>query len=132
MKKRRLQALMSISVTLSFLVVFGCDGGPSADSSNTEATVKGVVKIAGNPATEGEILFDAANIKRPNVPMRSAPIGNDGSYTIKTLTGENLIRLGGAITKKNGSLQSTKRAMMVTSGENTFNFEVAEASKPPR
>ena len=132
MKKRSSQALMSIGVTFSFLVAFGCDGGPSVDSSSTEATVKGVVKVAGNPATDGEILFDASNIKRPNSPLRSAPIGKDGSYTIKTLTGENIIRLGGAITKKNGSLQATKRAMIVSSGENTFNFEVAEESKPPR
>ncbi len=132
MKKRNPRALISIGLTLSFLVVFGCNAALSVDSSSTEATVKGVVKIAGNPATEGEILFDASNIKRPDVPTRSAPIGKDGSYTIKTLTGENIIRLGGAITKKNGSLQATKRALMVVSGENTFNFEVGEESKPPR
>ena len=105
--------------------VAGCEGSPpSVDSSNTEATVKGVVKVDGAPATEGEIVFDASNYKRPDAAPRTAPIGKDGTYTIKTFTGANVARLGGALTKKKTALQYTKRPVNVTSGENTFDFVV--------
>ena len=121
----------------AFSAVGGCEGSPpSVDSSTAEATVKGVVKVDGAPATEGEILFDASNYKRPDAAPRSAPIGKDGTYTIKTLTGENIVRLGGALTKKKNALQYTKRPVNVTSGENTFDFVVGSDAKggaaPPK
>jgi hypothetical protein len=112
-------------VALGFLA--GCEGGtPSVDSSNTEATVKGVVKINGVPATEGEISFDPANYKRKDVPQRSAPIGPDGTYNIKTLTGENQIRIGGSLATKKGIAARTVHTLEVKPGENTFNFEASE------
>jgi hypothetical protein len=107
----------------------GCDvSSKSVDSSSTEATVKGVVKVNGAPATAGEIVFDPSNSSRPDATKRTAPIGKDGSYTIKTLTGENVVTLSGSVTKKNGALAYTKRATLVNPGENTFDFESGEAA----
>jgi hypothetical protein len=109
------------------VLVLGCEGGrPSVDTSNTEATVKGVVKINGVPATEGEIAFDPANYKRKDVAQRSAPIGPDGTYTIKTLTGENQIRLGGSLARKKPIAARTAHTLDVKPGENTFDFEASE------
>jgi len=123
-------SLGTATVALILGMMTGCgESPPSVDSSNAEATVKGVVKIGGVPATEGEIAFDPTNFKRPNEKIRTAPIGKDGTYSIKTLTGENVIRLGGAITKKNSALEYSKKAMMVNSGENTFDFEVGTDAK---
>ena len=119
------RTLVSLLTTASLGIVGGCGGSPpSVDTSHTEATVKGVVKVDGVPATEGDIVFDAANYKRKDVAARSAPIGKDGTYTIKTLTGANQVRLGGALAHKKPILQREMREVNVASGENTYDFEV--------
>jgi hypothetical protein len=111
-------------VALGFLA--GCEGSPpSVDTSNTEATVKGVVKVDGVPANEGEILFDPANYKRKDAAARTAPIGADGGYTIKTLTGENQVKLSGSLVHKNGILGRISRPFDVKPGENKFDFEAS-------
>ena len=99
----------------------GC-GTPSGDTSTTEATVKGVVKLNGKPATEGEISFDASNYQRQVAP-KVAPIGKDGSYTISTLVGPNTVKLGGSLLKKYEILSYRQKNMKVDRGDNTFDFE---------
>ncbi len=118
--------------TAALLTLSGCDGSssaPSVDGSMTEATVKGVVRVDGTPATEGEIIFNAANPKRASVALRSAPIGKDGSYTVTTLTGSNEVKLGGPLAKKNPLLQRATRVCEVKTGENTFDFEAHSGKK---
>ena len=111
----------------SLWILGGCGGSPPAvETSNTEATVKGVVKVGGAPSAEGEIVFNPANYKRKDAAPRSAPIGKDGSYTIKTLTGENQVRLGGSLARKKQVLTRVQRTLDVHPGENTFDFEVNE------
>jgi len=108
----------------SLFVVGGCDSGPpSVDTSTTKATVKGVVKIGGVPATEGDITFNPANNKRQDAPTVTAPIGKDGTYTVQTLTGENSVKLGGSIVKKFPIAGRSTQAFVVKSGDNTFDFE---------
>jgi hypothetical protein len=120
--------LAGLVTAASLFVMGGCEEGPpSSDSSTTKATVKGVVKIAGVPATEGEITFNPANNKRQDVPTVTAPIGKDGSYTIQTLTGENNIKLGGSIVKKFPIAGRESRSLFVKSGENTFDFETKDS-----
>jgi hypothetical protein len=121
------RALSVALVTAAIMgILGGCEGSPpSVDTSNTEATVKGVVKVDGVPATEGEIIFDPANYKRKDVASRSAPISKDGSYTIKTLTGENQVKLGGALVHKNAILGRMTRGLDVKAGESTFDFEAS-------
>ncbi len=112
-------------LSMGLVIVLGCDGGspPSVDSGKTEATVKGTVKIGGVPATEGDITFDPANYQRKDAAARTAKIEKDGTYTITTLTGSNMVKLGGAAVKKNRALQSLNRTYEVKAGENTFDFE---------
>ena len=112
-------------VTAAMLwAVSGCDGKPSVDSSNTEATVKGVVTINGTPATEGEIAFDASNYQRKLVPLAVGPIGKDGSYSVKTLSGDNEASLLGSIVSKNKILGFQKKHVELKGGENTFNWDI--------
>ena len=70
----------------------GCDTGtPSVSSSTEEVTVRGTVTIGGKPAASGEVVFDPSNVHRKFAGPNSAPIGPDGSYSVKTLAGENKI-----------------------------------------
>ncbi len=110
----------------------GCgDSPPSVDSSKTEATVKGVVKVAGAPATEGEISFNPANYQRKDATIRVAPIGKDGTYSVTTLTGRNEVRLGGTLAHKKPILSREVRSVDVPSGGTTFDFEVKSADWDP-
>src|SRR5262245_7601552 len=97
----------ALHISMSFLAlaaISGCgDGKPSIDTSLSEATVTGAVSVKGVPATAGTILFNPSNSGRI-VPTRSAEIGPDGRYTIKTLTGDNVVTFEGEIAKKNMGL----------------------------
>ena len=96
-----------VSMTVLSCATFpGCgDGKPSTDTSLTEATVMGIVKVKGEPATGGTIIFNPNNSGRI-VPMRTAEIGPDGHYTIKTYTGDNRVTFSGEIAKKNVGIRS--------------------------
>jgi hypothetical protein len=102
----------------------GCgDGKPSMDTSLTEATVSGIVKVKGVPATGGSILFNPSNAGRI-VPIRAAPIGADGTYTIKTLTGTNQVSFEGEVATKNQGVGLLKEFAEVASGNNTADFDL--------
>ncbi len=109
----------------------GCgDGKPSTDTSLTEATVTGVVKANGEPVTEGgTIAFNPSNYGR-KVAARTAQIGPDGRYTITTYTGDNQVSYGGPVASKHPGVGLRHDFATVTSGENTFDFDVlAEGGK---
>jgi len=117
-------AFVLAMIFLSLAAVPGCwDGKPSIDTSLTEATVTGVVSVKGVPATGGAILFNPSNSGRL-VPTRSAPIGPDGSYTIKTLTGVNQVSFEGEVAAKNRGVGLIKESAEVQSGENKANFDL--------
>jgi hypothetical protein len=71
---RHLHGSTWLSLLLA-IVLPGCGlsaGAPSVSSSLEEATVKGIVRIQGKAVNNGEITFHAANINRPDVPIREA------------------------------------------------------------
>ncbi|WP_020467360.1 hypothetical protein [Singulisphaera acidiphila] len=77
---------------MTVLALAGCgDGAPAVSSSTTEVTVHGTVTYKGKPVKKGMIRFDPANIARRDAKAASASIGEDGTYTIKTLQGENSV-----------------------------------------
>ena len=105
----------------------GCgDGKPSVDTSLNEATVSGVVMVKGVPATGGQIRFNPSNSGRI-VPTRSADIGPDGRYTIKTLTGDNRVSFDGEVAAKNMGVGLMKQYADVKSGENQIDFDLMGA-----
>ena len=99
------------------------DGKPSIDTSLTEATVTGIVSIKGTPAAGGEIRFNPSNSGRI-VPSRTAPIGPDGSYTVKTYTGDNVVTFDGKIAAQNKGVGLTREYAKVESGEQEINFDL--------
>jgi hypothetical protein len=109
----------------------GC--GSNFSSSGEEATVKGIVRVRGKPVTNGQITFRSLNANRRNAPTRNAPIGGDGSYTVKTLVGENsvIVVCKELFARKNQALVDLEEGQMVKirSGDNTVNINLE--SKPP-
>src|SRR5262245_35307848 len=102
----------------------GCDAGtPAVDTSSTEATVSGVVTVKGFPAKGGEIRFNPSNHLRI-VPTRSAPIGEDGSYKITTLTGVNAVSFDGEVATKNQGVGLLKEYPDLKAGENKVDFDL--------
>ena len=102
---------------------------PSVSASMTEATVTGTVTINGELATEGEVEFDPSNYLRKMVSSRTAPIGPDGKYTIKTLVGANTVRV---VTQEVPTQRGTaydEIQFVVQQGENTLDIVVPQAER---
>ena len=114
-------AALSILLALS-----GCgSGAPPVSSSSAEATVHGTVKYKGAPVESGDIQFDPANIQRRDAKMVSTAIGKDGTYTIKTLQGENAVRFVlPELYKQDPGLVSVTKEYKVPSGDSTFDIEL--------
>lgn len=119
-----LRRAMGLPAAIALAMAAGCsDGKPYTDTSLTEATVTGVVSIKGEPATGGIILFNPSNSGRI-VPAKSADIGPDGRYTIKTYTGDNQVSFGGEIAEKNRGVGLMKEYASVKSGDNEIDFDL--------
>lgn len=101
----------------------GCTSSTTT-SSTAEATVHGTVKLKGKLVTSGTIFFNPANINRKEVAAVTAPIGKDGTYTIKTLVGSNKVSVSTPATIKDPILQYNMIQHRVTAGDNTFDIEV--------
>jgi hypothetical protein len=102
----------------------GCDDGkPRVDTSLNEATVSGTVKVRGQPAEGGTILFNASNADRI-VPHRTAPIDKDGRYTITTYTGPNQVSFAGEVAEKNRGVGLIMEFVDVARGQNTADFDL--------
>jgi hypothetical protein len=111
-------------VLLGLITLQGCgDGKPWVDTSLNEATVSGIVSVKGTPANGGTIHFNPSNSGRI-VPTRTAEIGPDGSYTIKTFTGDNRVTFGGEVAAKNMGVGLIKESATVESGENHIDFDL--------
>jgi hypothetical protein len=125
------QRLFSTSLIVLALIGAGCDGRPYVDTSTTEVTVTGTVLVKGKPATGGEIRFDPSNVDRPVGP-RTAPIGKDGTYTIKTFSGGNQIGFAGALAVENPGLFRYREYFEVKKGENRKDFDLLNDSEPSK
>jgi hypothetical protein len=115
----------------------GCDphaGAPPVSGSLEEATVKGTVRLFGKPVTNGNIIFNCSNIRRPNAGVRQARINPDGTYSVKTLVDENYVSVDckELQTPKNRMYMDNDRTFMVKRGENTFDFDIPEFAPPPK
>jgi hypothetical protein len=112
-------------LAVSLWVAGGGCGNPFG--STEEATVKGIVRVRGKPATNGQITFRASNSNRRNAPTTNAPIGKDGSYTVKTLVGENSVTVicKELFARKNQMLVDLEDGQMVKiqAGENTLDID---------
>ena len=106
-------------------LIAGCDGTPAVDSSKNEGTIKGIVTYKGKAVEAGDIIFDPSNHLR-KTGERPAPIGSDGTFTATTFTGNNRIKVGGALLKAHPELFFMKKFMEVKRGENSVDIELVE------
>jgi hypothetical protein len=124
-----LPVLPVLATLIALQVLAGCrDGKPTVDSSTTdEATVRGKVTLGGQPLTGGQLVFNPANYQRKSVPTRTAAIGDDGSYTIKTLTGSNMVMVSPKKVAAGVKATTDPYEMIpleVNPGDNTFNINL--------
>jgi hypothetical protein len=114
----------ALAAVILLVAASGCgDGKPSVDTSLTEATVKGLVTIKGSPVTGGEIRFNPSNSGRV-VAARSAKIGPNGDYTVRTYTGDNVVTFDGEVASKNRGVGLIREYANVVSGEQEINFDL--------
>ena len=119
----------ALAPVLALLVLAGCgDGKPAVNSSTTEeGTVRGKVTLGGQPLTGGQLVFNPANYQRKSAPTRSASIGDDGTYTVKTLTGSNLVMVSPKRATPGAKAGTDPYEMIpleVNPGDNTFNINL--------
>ena len=116
--------LLAMVSFLGLVATCGCgDGKPSVDTSRNEATVSGIVSVKGTPAKGGIIRFNPSNSGRI-VPTRSADIGPDGSYTLKTYTGLNSVTFDGEVAAKNRGVGLMREYADIKSGENKIDYDL--------
>jgi hypothetical protein len=122
---RAKRGIVRLVTCLVVVACWGCGGqAPSVSSSTDEADVKGTVTIKGKPATGGEIAFDPSNIHRKDVRLYTTKIGSDGTYALKTLVGENAVRVSGPQIARDPTLATNQVNVDVKSGENTIPVDV--------
>ncbi len=122
---RRVCASAGLVALCCALAAGGCSSGvPYAESSRKEATVTGRVTSQGKPVTTGKVIFDPANINRPNEPAATAEIGKDGAYEVKTLIGANRVTVAipGRLTK--GGAPYVQQLCDVQSENNVFDIAI--------
>ncbi len=124
MRHARFWASPALASTV-LVAAWGCgEGRPSVDTTTAEAKVSGKVTVRGKPMDGGEITFDPSNVERKDAPLRKAPIGKDGTYTVTTLEGHNAARISGPMLKKDPQLGYGIHTIDVKPGDNTFDIEL--------
>lgn len=125
----RLVPTTSVALTTCLLFVLGCgDSHPAVDSSFTEAAVKGVVKLQGKPAEGGGVIsFNPSNVER-KVATVTANIGDDGSYSLTSYTGSNVVKFSGPFIKDHPELALGSRFCELSRGENVVDFDLLGAN----
>lgn len=118
-----LRAIAALAAAALVALAAGCSGTPYVDTSTTEVTVTGVVRVKGKPASGGQISFNPSNRDR-KVPAFTASIGEGGSYTIKTYTGENTVTFGGEVAKAYPTLGMAKEFCVVTGEGQVQDFDL--------
>ena len=117
--------LVGLSLLSLVLIVTGCSSSapPAVSSSTQEVQVKGKVTINGAPAKGGEVMFDPANINRPEAKPTTMPIGDDGTYSGTTLVGE----VAATVTNpalNTPELTANRKVVTLEPGENTVDIAI--------
>lgn len=109
----------------ALFILGGCDSGaPPASSSTEQAKVKGKVTYKGKAMAKVEVKFNPANVNRKSAPTATATTGEDGTYEITTLVGENTITLGGPAVSKNAALGYFSKTTDLKGGDNPLDLDI--------
>ena len=110
----------------------GCGGetsATSAASSSEEAVVHGTVKVQGKLVRSGTVSFEPSQGDRSSAMPRTAPIGKDGTYSLKTLVGTNRVYVSAPAFPNEPNAQRLSLECDVRSENNTFNIEFPPSSR---
>lgn len=129
----RSSSVVLVGTCAGLLFATGCGSRhPAVDSSLTEVAVKGVVKVKGKAADGGgEISFNPSNVER-KVAAFTAKIERDGSYSLKTFSGGNVVKFSGPFLERNPALALTSRYCELDTGENLIDFDLLGEGDQPR
>jgi hypothetical protein len=123
MRRRRFLDGLAVAVVL-ITTLAGCASGEApGETTLDEAQVKGTVKVRGKPLDGGTLHFNPSNAKRV-VGARDTTIAKDGSFTVKTLVGQNVVTVTPKKrTKASYGLEYEEKTVEVKSGENSIDIE---------
>ncbi|MHC5542770.1 hypothetical protein ACYOEI_31480 [Singulisphaera rosea] len=128
MRRRKVPRQILIMALSATSLAGGCSfsDAPPISGSTTEVNLKGTVRVRGKAVTNGIVSFRTANINRPNAPLNEAPIGKDGTYSIKTLEGENFVEVSckELFTAKNRILAENEQMIIIKPGESTLDIDI--------
>jgi hypothetical protein len=129
----RINSACTVVASISLVLIWGCgDSHPAVDTSLSEATVKGVVKLRGKLAEGGgQITFNPSNVDR-KVASSVAKIADDGSFSLSSLRGGNVVKFSGPFLKDEPGLALTSRFVELRSGANVVDFDLLGADDKPR
>jgi len=121
----RIRREVAVLAGTLLLAAVGCGGvqPPAVSSSNEEATVEGTVKIKGKPPTKAKITFDPSNIHR-QVGSTTVDVKPDGTYSLKTLAGENNVTVASPETDKDPALSTNSQIKVLNPGANTVPIDL--------
>jgi hypothetical protein len=125
MKRGGLVAACAVTVFLGG----GCGGETSATSSSEEAAVHGTVKLQGKLIRSGTVSFERSHGDRSTAMPRTAPIGKDGTYSLKTLVGTNRVYVSAPAFPNEPNAQRLIPECDVRSNNTTFNIEFPPPSR---
>jgi hypothetical protein len=118
----------STVVTVLALGCWGCGDGSTANPSanmadRAEATVTGRVSVKGKAVSKGKITFEPLDAQGFPIEERVTTIQKDGTYEVKTLTGNNGVTVTGTgVATVDSGYQRTN--FEVQPGPNTFDLEL--------
>ena len=118
-----------LPLVLAAAFAAGCESGMAhVESSMEEAVVKGTIKARGTLLVGGQVNFNAVNSKR-QIGARTAPIGKDGSFTLKSVVGPNIVTVLSAKfaskSRKNQvvGLEYDEKTVILEPGEQTIDLD---------
>ncbi|SIO36113.1 hypothetical protein SAMN05444166_4092 [Singulisphaera sp. GP187] len=123
MRRRRFLDGVAVAAVL-MTTLAGCGSRETpGETTLDEAQVKGTAKFHGKTLDGGTLHFNASNAKRV-VGARDATIEKDGTFTIKTLVGQNVVTITPkSRTKATYGLEYEEKTIEVKSGENPIDIE---------
>lgn len=131
MRRRKIPRQIFVLALSATGLAGGCSfsDAPPISGSTTEVNLNGTVRVRGKPVTNGIVSFRTANINRPNAPLKESPIGKDGTYSIKTLEGENFVEVSckELFSAKNRNLVENEQMIIIKRGDSTLDLDI-----PPR
>jgi hypothetical protein len=115
--------LSSSLMLVSMAVVSGCSGEVPLDTTTTEGTVKGTIKVRGKTMRGGSVTLDPTGGRKTVEGAKTFPVKDDGTFEGTTIIGKNRVRIGGPAITKEPTLGYASKEIEVKSGDNPVDLD---------